>query len=576
MLPQTLTPENIAYAIQVLQSMPDDVGRQAVMQYKDFPSSTPSHIMGHDAGGLFSTPAMEQRLFSAMTLPRRGLQDMLTLRRSIITDPQVGIITGVTASTGDEPDGVCDDPPVAGKLKLCVINDYPFARFARMTDVIDLSAVGKRHTVEDTMNYDVVGNPFNARAGRANLPTVPGATSLRDAVNLEVRKSMFQFAVAMQRDFSRLFYTGDPTNNTAGGGYKEFRGLDLLINNNYSDMVSGNDCDRVDSYIASFGDLEIETNANAYVQQIVEITNLLQRRAEIMGLDPASWVMVMPYNLFRVTVFLWASTYYTYRISVNTSNQSQFSGEFLANQMLDMLNNRYLLVDGGRIPVITDEAITETVVGGGVNESEVRWVCMSVLGGAERTTFMEYFDYTGQGAAMRSLTEMGYSANAYYRWFDNGRFMAHYKPPNNFCIQMLVLTEPRLRLNTPFLCARLTDVRYTPVIPEESSFPGDSTYLDGGNTGPNPGAPGTEAEITACADNAPGNLTFTLDTTLNCTLGTNVVIIIGSLQVPAVISAGNNSTSVTVDFTTAATPTPLQAVTCAGLSFVGGTIQCNF
>lgn len=560
-------------ALAVLRRMP---AGELEQKFKDLPSATATHVMGHDVGGLFNTPAVEQRLFSAMYLPRRGLQDVLPVKPSRYTNPRVGIITGVTVTTGDEPDGTCDDPPTAGDLKYCVINDYPFGRFSRQTKVIDVSTIGRLEDRADFDDYRVAGNPFNKVVSEANRPTMPGMDSLAGAANREILKALVPFGVAMQRDFSRLFYSGNPTNNTPNRGYQEFRGLDLLINNSYSDMVSGNDCDRVDSYIASFSDAAIETNVNAIVRQIVEITNLLERRAEVMGLDPASWALSMPYNLFRVLVFVWASTYYTYRISVNTSNQAQWSGDMLMNLTLDMYRNRYLVVDGGRIPVITDDAITETVVGGGVYESEIKWIPLTVLGNSERVTYMEYFDYSAPGAALESLKTWGGNLRAYYDWFDNGRFMVHYKPPNNFCVQLLAVTEPRVRLDTPWLAARLTDIRYTPIIPQESPFPGDSTYLNGGNTGPNPGALGTQRTVTECADDSAGILVFALDGVLNCTLGTNVIVTVEGVTIPGVISAGNNSDTVTIDFTTAATPTFLQAVTCADFTFVGATVTCNW
>lgn len=579
-LEERITTKNVQDALRVLQNVPDSLMQQAVggmgLTQKAFPAASPTHIMGHDAGGLFNSPATEQRLFSAMVLPRRGLQDFLPLFPSRFTNPQIEVITGVSDSTGTEPDGVCDDPPTAGDLEKCIIYNYPFGRFSRQTKVIDVSAIGKLENRADFTDRIVAGSPFRT-ATTVNRPSMPGAEDLQGAVNAEIQKAIVPFAISMQRDFSRLFYTGDPVNNSANGGYKEYRGLDSLINNDYNSLVTGAACDRVDSYIASFSDLAIEANAETYVRQIVEMVNFLVRRSEAMGLDPARFALVMPYNLFRVSVFLWASTYMSYRLQVGGTNvRGNLSGEMLMNQTLDMLRNKYLEIDNGRIPVICDESIVETDVGGGVYESEVKFVPLDVLGGSVPATYMEYFDFTGPDAAQRGMQLLGGNLTSYYRWFDNGRFFAHYKPPNNWCIQMMVLTESRLRLDIPWLAARLTDVRYTPIIPEESAFPGDAAYVTGGTPGPLPGALGTESSITACADNAPGDLTFTLDKVLNCTLGTNVLVIVGNTQIPAVISAGNNSTSVTVDFTTAATPTPLQAVTCASLTFVGGTIRCNF
>ena len=577
----TVTDHNLLETVHRLRRMPDSalkqLADQAGIATKDFPSSTPNFIQGHGVGGLFQTPAVENRLFSAISLPRTGLQDLLPVRPSRIQNPRIGVITGVSESTGNEPDGVCDDPPEVGSLEYCIIDGYQFGRFSRMTKVIDLTAVGKRADRADFDDFRIAGDPFTPMTATANAPSVPGFNNIQGAANREVRKAIVGFSVAWHREFNRLFYTGDPANDTPGGGYKEYTGLDSLINNTYSSVLTGAACDRVDSYVASFSDANISGNEEAIARQIVEISNYLERRDEVMGMGRVQRVLTMKYNLFRSLVFMWAAVYASYRLDVfGTNTRTNFSGETMLNMMLDMLQNRYLMIDSGRIPVVCDESKPETDVGGGVYESTIQWVPLTGLDGAERLAYLEYFNYSGADAAAETARQMGGNLSDYFDWFDNGRFMAHYKPPNNFCIQMLMLTEPRLRLDAPWLAGVLTDIRYTPTIPEESSFPDEPTYIGGGTTGPLPGAPGTEAEITACADNAPGDLTFTLATSLNCTLGTNVLVIVGSTQIPAVISAGNNSTSVTIDFTTSATPTPLQAVTCASLSWVGGTIRCNF
>ena len=54
-----------------------------------------------------------------MVLPRTGLQNLLPVRGSRFANPLYGLFTGVTATTGSEPTGVCDDPPTAGLSKLC-------------------------------------------------------------------------------------------------------------------------------------------------------------------------------------------------------------------------------------------------------------------------------------------------------------------------------------------------------------------------------------------------------------------------------------------------------------------------
>jgi hypothetical protein len=246
----------------------------------------------------------------------------------------------------------------------------------------------------------------------------------------------------------------------------------------------------------------------------------------------------------------------------------------LVDMMTDMLNGEYLLGDGGRIPVVCDVAVEETI-DEGTHTSTISFVNNRVRGTV--TAYQDFFPFNLDQTAQGMIRRLG-NGELFHRVVDNGRFLVHYLPPTGSCYGLEVEWKTRPRLNCPWLCARIDLVSYVPdpFAIDETPFPGDADYLNGGTTGPLPGAPGTEATITACADVAPGEVTFTLATVLNCTLGTNVLVIVGNTQIPAVIGAGNNTDEVTIDFTTAATPVPLQALDCADLTFVGGTVRCNF
>ena len=75
-----------------------------------------------------------------------------------------------------------------------------------------------------------------------------------------------------------------------------------------------------------------------------------------------------------------------------------------------------------------------------------------------------------------------FGVGGYYQTSDNGRFLWHYKPPTNFCVQFLAKTEPRIVLRTPYLAARYTNLRYTPVSHERDWDPSGTYFVDGGQT----------------------------------------------------------------------------------------------
>lgn len=555
------------------------------------PTQPPNHIYGHDAGGLFNTPCVSRRLFSAVPLPRKGLQALLPVMPSQISSPQVGIITGVTstdedAETNDAITGECGRGPSAGKLKYCVINDYPFGDFSRSMSAINIRKAGRMACRTDTFDYQVLGNPFNMGAAQQNVPGFPGLNSIGNVANNEASKALFELGVAWSRDFARIFYTGNPA-----GAWDEwtmpFRGMDLLINDGYQDIISGNLCTRVDSYVADFtaftgGTADIESNPGAIVQAIVEITNLLFRRAVQMGVDPARWVLTMPYNLFRKLCYLWPCAFYTSFCTPATGYTGNLDAAAQQALTQSMLSGQYLLVGtpdnpDGRIAVVLDDAITESTGDDADLESSIRWVCTHILSNYV-VTYMEYFDYNGMNGPMEIAKQVGQGGN--YQTYDNGRFLAHFIAPEGTCVQVAFYMEPRLRVDTPWLCARLDNVEYSPIVPQDSAFPGDDTYYDGGNYGPNPGADNTCATILSCEDDAPGSLIFTLDSLITCAdapFNTHVLITVKSgtdagLVIPGLVTAGDGTTSVTVGFSG-----PFAAVTCSDVdTFVDAEICCNF
>lgn len=447
-------------------------------------SSTPSASYGHGPGGLFSSPAFERQVFSAMVLPINGLASILPVKATTITDPLFGIFTGVTSSTGSEPTGVCDDPPYAGLAKLCT-HSFPLGRFSRMTRVYDIDRMGKIQNRGEHQDFQFFGAPATGGSAYPFMPTIPGASGFANVANNEIAKALFEFGVTWARDFSTKIYTGSPTNNTAGGGYKEFYGLETLVNTGYRDAETGQACAAADSMVLSFGDQNVNTNSANLITLITYMVRNIRYIAQRTGLMPAKWTLVMPFSLFYEIVTVWPITYSTYRVAGNMpTGATQFVDADSVLRMRDdmmgdmsTLTGQYLLIDGEKVMVTIDDAMTETARGGGVFESEIYYIPLTVLGGTP-VTYWEYYDYRGQSIeAARAFAPQGS-----FDVSDNGRFMWHHKPPTNFCVQSLAKTEPRLLMLTPYIAGRITDVRYTPLVHERSAFPSSGYFVNGGRT----------------------------------------------------------------------------------------------
>lgn len=447
-------------------------------------SSTPSATYGHGRGGLFSTPGLSRPLFSAMVLPKQGLADVLPAYPTNETDPLFGIITGVTSSSGSEPTGVCDDPPTSGLMKLCM-HSFVLGRFSRQTKVYDLDRIGKITNRGEFTDFQIFGDPFASDGGQG-VPTLPGFNA-GQAANFEVAKALFELGTAWSRDFARVTYTGSPTNNTANGGYAEFYGLDTLINTGYRDALTGVACPAADSLIRSFGSLNVSGNETAIVRELTFIMRNLKFLARKTGLDPVKWVISMTFGLFYALTDLWPCSYLSYRCNV-ASGSTQFISSGEAERMRDEMRadlynytGQYLLIDGQKIPVIIDDAITETQPVGGTFESDIYIVPLTVMDRMP-VTYWQYINYDHTGAPGGAAEAANaFAAPGTFYTTDNGRFFWAKKPPTSWCVQLMAKTEPRLLLLTPYLAARLTDVRYTPLIHERDWVVDASYYANGGS-----------------------------------------------------------------------------------------------
>lgn len=453
-------------------------------------SSTPTSVYGHGPGGLFSSPGLSRPLFSAMVLPKVGISSILPLRPTNETNPLFGIITGVTASVGSEPNGVCDDPKSAGLTKLCT-HSFVFGRYSRQTRVFDIDRAGRVTNRGEFMDLQLMNNPFSI-PGLDQPPSAPGFNAAQVAQN-EVAKALFEFAVSWSRDFARKLYTGTPSNNTAGGGYKEFYGLETLVNTGYRDAETGIACPAADSLVRSFGDLNVTSNAAALAKNLTNMYRNLKFLASRAGLEPVRWVISMPFALFYEITEVWPISYLTYRALAIPAGSTNFVNSSDVEKMRDEMRGdlydyqgQFLLIDGQKIPVVLDDSVPEVAQGDGSFTSDIYFIPVTVMGG-QPVTYMEYFNYETPGGALEMARQL--APNDMYFTTDGGRFLWHKKPPQNFCVQAMAKTEPRLMLLTPYLAARLQNVKYMPVEHERSPFTDSYYWVNGGNTQGNAYAP---------------------------------------------------------------------------------------
>lgn len=462
------------------------LANELAIRLKAPPSTTPDNHNAHGVGGLFANPALEKGIFSAMVGPISGLQWALPIARTTQEFPLYGIMTGVTATTGSDPEGVCDDPPTAGWMKLCE-QSYPLGRISLQSQVLDYSHGTRTVSRGEHTDFEIIGGPL-ATPKDPGVPSI-GASNT-GAPNNEVAKRLLELSVAWQRKFGPILYNGNPANNTAKGGYKEFLGLNRLINTGYRDSQSDVLCPAADSLVASFGNrpigLGMPTQNNSDIAiQIANVYFQLMTRAAQNGLSGLELAIVMPYSLFYSLSEIYPISYLTVNATTIPSGSTNFVDSGDQVRMRDAMRGdltqrtgQHLMILGQKVPVILDDFITETRVGGDIHSATIYFVPLRAAG--RNVTYLEFLDYNAVGVNDAQNT---FAPTGLFRTTDNGRFLLGLKPPTNFCVQALAVAEPRLVLRTPYLAARIDGVGYNHlpnILSWDPSNP--SYYRNGGMT----------------------------------------------------------------------------------------------
>ena len=422
----------------------------------------------HGPGSLFGQGGLRRDVITSRMQPD-GLASLLPVRGVTDTNPLFPYITGFQAPEGEQPTGDCDDGPTAGAVKTC-LQTAQFGRYVFQTRELDISKVGQQVDRGEFFDHTILNDPLvNELAGL--FPNLADTEAIGRAQ--EVMFRLLELGVAFQGSLSTQTYTGTGLTN-------EFMGLDLLISTTKYDAKTGTDCPSLASDVRnfSFGNIATVTGAEQIVTVLTSMWRNLNNNASGMNFGRTSWALVMRTQLFHELTDVWPSMYVTNRALPAHSNVSiNVSGTEQSNMRDAMRNGNYLVIDGIKVPVITDNAIAQVDRTGGDYASDIYIVPLSVRGGRV-VTFWETFDYAaGTVSAIRD----GRLGTDF--WTDGGRYLWHKKPPKNWCAQWTSKIEPRLIVLTPHLAGRLMNIEYTPERLYRGWLQDDLGYVNGGVTG---------------------------------------------------------------------------------------------
>lgn len=435
----------------------------------------------HGPGGLLTFPGVDPAVFNASMGIRSALASLPTMP-SLYTDPTYFTVTGVTGDTGDEKNEVCDDAPVAGLMKGCLTHSV-FGRYERSTAELEINRLGQRVDRADPLDLTLVNSPM-ANAGLWGAgPFNPNNPA--DVLTNEVSRKFWERNVSIHRLLTQQLWRGNPANNASypGGGYKEMTSFPVLVRTGYIDAETNVACPAMDSYISNFNYGRVDAGDSSIVASLTNIFHQLKFRADRGSVNPVRWVIFMRHSLFYELTSIWPCSYLSYRCAVSPGMVAPMQGVIDAQQAVEMRDamraGSYLLIDGERYEVVTDDGILELSgndSGGnfpaGCFSSDIYVIPMSVVGG-RAVTYMEYFQYQNPSieSALGNMI-LGRIEGAFITW----------PRQTNLCVQWQSKIEPRLVMRTPWLAGRLQNVAYCPIEHERDVFPNDPYFADGGKT----------------------------------------------------------------------------------------------
>ena len=472
--------------MQVMTALADLINKAGASNiHKDQTAGAPIGPYVHGPGGLFGVRGLERDVISTHTQITGSLGEMIPIQGSKDTMPLFPYITGFLRSDQHEKDGVCDDPPEAANFKTC-IQTTVFGRKEFKTRQVEVNRIGQKLNRGEFTDLNFQNGPLvNGMGGLMQdfygLSNQQGILAGREMV-----ARMTEVGVAFQRWYCPSVYTGNPDNNAAGGGYKEFPGLDLLIGTNKIDAVAGTACPSLYSDVKSFSYREVDdANDPDLVKTITTIMRILNRKAAQQNLAPADIRMVMREPLFYAITEIWPCRYNTYRCDVidgdNIDPVPNLDAAAMVRMRDELRAGQYLLVDGRKVPVILDDCIPEdnyadnAAIPIGGFASDIYFVPFSARNGTIKTLYWEYYDYSQD-----VLPDMEVLKASSFFWSDGGSFLWSVKSPDNWCIEAIAKTEPRLILRTPQLAGRLTDVAYVPLQHTDDPLPSQDYHVNGG------------------------------------------------------------------------------------------------
>jgi hypothetical protein len=422
----------------------------------------------HGTGSLFGGVAVgiDREVISAMMhwtglteyIPKLGVRTMELL---------LPFITGVEATSATEAQYECDDC-IAGESEAC-IQHFPTGRVCRETQTMTPDRIIERLNTGDidlVLLNDYLGNDSPWHPGDS-FGSMTGENLMQIATAWAL---LFELPPLFMQALAPMTYTGNPVNNIANG-YREFRGLDLLINTGFVDAFTNVTCPALDSDIKNFAYQNVVTATAPTFHEILEMAAaFVMRNATAQRLTPVEWAVVMRPELWQIysglipTQAVMAALMGQMAI-LPARMQIQLNGSEIVAERDRLRQAMQLPLNGRMYRVILDDGIDEINDNNDVDDalipgqfaSDVYLIPMTYLGNRPAVR-LEYKDFRYITPEIRATDGL---IGDFYKPSGDGRFLWTWVK-NGWCFKIQAKIEPRIILRTPQLAARITNVMYQP------------------------------------------------------------------------------------------------------------------
>lgn len=422
--------------------------------------------------GIFSYPGARPQRFSALQRPY-SLANLLTPQSSEYTNEIIEIMTGQTAGGTSNATGWCGNPPTVGQLKTCQ-QVYTFGNYLVKTDLNAVPLIGQLRN-----RADVPGEILNA-GPRAN-PLIPDMMFRLDDTRSQLRYELYRIGVDLERTMETVLVRGTAaTDNSRTGWWSEFAGLDSQIKTGYTDAIPPNiACPAADSNVVSFladitGTAQDGSSRNFYAV-LRDTYRAAKIRGQRVGMPDIQWTWVGRAEMFERITDVVACQSANYNCSGSQYAERNQDAERVQMNRIDMLNGRFINIDGEMVPFVASNGLTFEGLGSSTYRDDLYLVPLSWRG--IPLLRLEYFPMSNQYAAE--------FANAFgtqnISFLNNGMFIVGVRS-TGLCLEYHFGAKFRMILEAPFLAARIDDIEYSYYLDTRNALPGESLYANGGKT----------------------------------------------------------------------------------------------